>query len=328
MTPLPHRVHRPAAALLALACHVASAQVVPVGPPTYDTTMTLDLAPGDRPPITAVLLIPGWASSGSTGTAGRIVGAPFIDFRPSEAQAISNNVELGALSYVAGLVQYDPLVVPHLRATATASNLRYWQTGAVDTPLDFTPFLDGFVRGEMTFAEVPFLIYARVGFALDVVDLAGQPLLQVFRHTASLDWNVSSSRWQFSTTSTLPGTDWADSFTTAGLPPPFPTLTSSLVYADFLDDAYIAQAGSLFGLRWTLETEVRLEGIAVQAALTSDFLNTAGLGFAISADAPPGASLTEVLVLPPAVPEPTAAWLLAAGLAMLACRRQLHHARP
>lgn len=311
MSPMP----RPAPLCTALLClaTAAAAQVTPVGPPTFDVEASLDLEPGDRPPIRAYIASPAWKSSGRTGSSGGRTAGPFIGFPPSEAQGESSDRELGVLAYTGGTVQFSPTTTPHLHAIATASNTRYWQTGAVDTPLDFTPILDGFLQGQMVFAELPFLVFAKVSFALDVVDLAGNPTQHLFRNTAHVDWNASAGRWTFTTTATTPGTAWADSFTTVNSVP-LRTIRSDLVYAQFLEDAYVATAGSLFGLRWTLQTEALIEGIAVQAAVTADFLHTAGLGFAVSPDAPAGAALTEVLVLAPAVPEPASALLLALGL--------------
>ncbi len=311
-----------ATAVLAAACAAASAQVGLVGPPTYETQVLLDLAPGDRPQYGAYVAEMGWRSDGRTEVSGAIDYAAFVNFAPSEARAIADDFNLKALSHVGGIVQFNPVDVPHLHATALSRNTRYWQAGAVDTPLDFTPFLDGVLNADMGFAELPFQLFAKVTFSLDVVNAAGQPTLHLFRNSAHIDWNNASARWQFTSSSTLPGTDWADSFTTTSTLQPRKTMRSELVYADFLAGAYTAPAGSLFGLQWTLQTEALVEGIAVSASTTADFLHTAGIGFAISAGAPAGATLTEVLTLPSAVPEPGAAALLLAGLVVMAWRRR------
>lgn len=319
MTPLLRPDRLLVAAVLAAACTLAAGQP-PVGPPTYVATAALGLVPGDRPPITAHVSVPTWKSAGSSTASGGFASGPFVNFAPSEARAIADDFNLKALAYVGGTVQFDPVQTPHLHATALARNTRYWQTGAADTPLDFTAFLDGVLAADLVFAELPVQVVSTVSFSLDVVNLAGQPIVQVFRNTAHIDWNGSAGRWQFRSGSTLPGTDWADAFTVTGTQQPRPTMRAELVYVDFLAGAYTAPAGSLFGLQWTLEAEALIEGIAVQGAMTADFLHTAGIGLAVAADAPPGAALTELLTVPLAVPEPGAAALMLAGLALLAHR--------
>lgn len=318
MTPIFRPERLIAIALLAGAVTGTGAQAL-VGPPTYEATASLDLVPGDRPPITAYVVEIRWRSEGHPESRGSAMAGPFVNFPPSEAQAIANDTELKALAYTGGTVQWDPVQVPHLHATATAGNTRFWQTGAVDTPLDFMPFLDGALAAELVFAEIPSQLSSKVTFSLDVLNPAGDAVLQVFRNTARIDWNIGRSRWDFAAASTLPGPDWVDAFSTTATPSPRPTMRSELAYLDFIANAYTAPAGSLFGLRWTLQAETLVEGIAVQGAMTADFLHTAGIGFAVADGAPPGAMLTEVLTLPP-VPEPTPAALWLAGLALLAWR--------
>lgn len=123
------------------------------------------------------------------------------------------------------------------------------------------------------------------------------------------------------------GIAWADSVTDT-TPPGVGNgiLDAEVAYVERMEDAWVAPAGSLFGLRWTVSAESRRTGTSIAGTMAADFGDTSCIGFEIAADAPPGAVLSGVLVAAPA-PEPGIAWLLGAGLAGLRLRTRTKRRR-
>jgi hypothetical protein len=313
-----------AAVLSTLAAGSAAGQVPPVGPPTYTADVLLDVMPGDGRPTSAhAVRASGWSSQGAPrATAGATAVIP-SDLPSSEADATATAADLHATAIASGYTSFEVGLTPHYRASAQASTTNFFQNHAADTPLTFTPFLNGVLEGRLVFAELPGPIWTRMEFRLDIVDLAGQVTSPIFAVSARIDWIGYGPGMQWST--------FASGATAAGVwddavqdvTPPgsgIHVLNLDVQYSELLEDAYIVPANNLFGVRWTLSAESVLDGTSVAAAMVADFGHTAHIGFT----APDGA-LTEVLVAPP-VPEPATAWLLPVGLLLVLRRCRRRHA--
>jgi hypothetical protein len=184
----------------------------------------------------------------------------------------------------------------------------------------------GLLGGSMLYLEIPAPSFASVVLKIEVTDAAGATLHTLLQTQATVQYqpavagaftlNTSTSGWGSATT-------WANAFTPTLLPGVTfgPQRGFDIAYIDDLDTPVVAPAGSLRGVRWTLETTATVAGQSGQGWFVADLGNTVHIGLGRSEAELTALGITEVLLLP--VPEPPLAALWLGGALLLWARRRL-----
>ncbi len=290
-----------------------------VGPATYVASSMIDEKPGSRPQRVYIATISQWKGQGaSQAVSGGIDYYRWQQLPSSDVQARSSATELGVTAVASGVTQYEPSGTPYLHTLAVASTTVFWLAGAAAEAHPLGPLLlHGELGGLMQYAELPGPIFSRVGLRAEKVDLGGTVLQTLFAAEARVDWLGYGPGFRFSSWSSgqLLAADWAHGFTNTT--PPYTygfQMDIDIALLNTVTPGFSLQAGELAGLRWVLEAESRVTGTAVAAAMRADLGHTLeGIALQLPADT----QWVQVDTVPPPVPEPAAALLLAGGLLLL-----------
>ncbi|MCP5159298.1 MAG: hypothetical protein H6975_07715 [Gammaproteobacteria bacterium] len=305
------------------------AQPILVGPPTFSTVsqITEDRALQATNAINHSASSATWKSTGATSASNGpiLITVPGTQ-QPTVADGIASDTELKSVSRVTGSLgaRAPGATMPSVRATNRSDITRFFlfDSSTLGTvPVTFTAFLDGEMTTTAGYEILSAASNARVTLGLDVVDISGALITNVFEVSARSEFAPGGGlpRWTLLTSELGAAANgkWSNSFTDTTPGGAFFGNVYDIDYLENFANAYQAPIGVPIGFNWYLETEAFIEGTtAVNILLESDFFNTLTVDQMIDSSAANLATMTEVLVTPlvSAVPLPTTWLLLVSGL--------------
>ncbi len=318
-----------------LAASLAGSGVLaqPLGVPTYNATALVDVERG----TTFGSVFRAITHQGFNGLGHQIAVAgpqPVLwpNFRATDAYAASSATQLKATAVASGTVFFYDNMEPYVHALALAENTSFWSFGA-PWQMEFTPFLTGALSGIVGYFEAPGANNStQVRFGLDLLDAGGALVRPIFEVQARINLGNAADVLNFSATTSgfASSMSWDTAFTkTSDDDTSFSgKLAYDIGYAELIMTPIVANVGDVYGFRWFLEAESWIQGYSVNAVFAADLGHTATIGFALSDEELAQRGIVQLLSVPAAVPEPSAAVLALTGLLLLGLRRVPRRAGP